>query len=84
MGGVMTSNKLSPEALEFFRAQGAAGGRIGGKKAAEGMTPEQRQERARKGGVAAAARRAQRDLEKAAEAGAAPAEAPTALRRTRK
>ena len=46
------SKKLPPEVLEFFRKEGAKGGKlggsIGGKKAAEGMTPEQRSERARK------------------------------------
>ena len=53
----MGNKKLPPEVLEYFRQQGAKGGRIGGKKAAESMTPEQRSERARK---AVAAREAKR------------------------
>ena len=32
------------EALEFFRKQGAKGGKIGGKRALETMTPEQRRQ----------------------------------------
>ena len=34
--------------LEFFRQHGARGGKLGGKKSSENMTPEQRTERARK------------------------------------
>lgn len=53
--------KLPDEVLEFFRKQGAKGGKIGGsaggKKVAESMTPEQRSERAR---LAVAAREAKR------------------------
>jgi hypothetical protein len=49
--------KLPPEILEYFRKEGAKGGRIGGKKAAAAMTPEERSERARK---AVAAREAKR------------------------
>jgi hypothetical protein len=51
------ARKLPPEVLEFFRRQGAKGGRIGGKRSLETMTPEQRSERARK---AVAAREAKR------------------------
>ena len=46
--------KLPVEVLEFFRQQGAKGGRIGGKRSLETMTPEQRSARARKAGKAAA------------------------------
>ncbi len=57
----MARKKLPPNVLEFFRKQGSIGGRlggsIGGKKAAEAMTPEERSERARK---AVAAREAKR------------------------
>jgi hypothetical protein len=53
----MGKKKLPSEVLEYFRQQGAKGGRIGGKKAAASMTPEQRSERARK---AVAAREAKR------------------------
>ena len=53
MSGV---KKLPPEVLEYFRRQGAKGGKlggrngglIGGKRSLETMTPEERQERARK------------------------------------
>ncbi len=40
--------KLPKEALEFFRKEGAKGGKVGGKKAAANMTTEQRKKRARK------------------------------------
>jgi hypothetical protein len=40
--------KLSEEVLDFFRKQGAKGGKLGGKKAAAQMTAKQRIERARK------------------------------------
>jgi hypothetical protein len=53
--------KLPPEALEYFRNQGAKGGRIGGriggKRSLETMTPEERSERARKAVAAREARR---------------------------
>jgi hypothetical protein len=49
-------NELRPDAAEFFRKQGAKGGKlggsVGGKKAASSMTPEQRSERAREAVVA--------------------------------
>jgi hypothetical protein len=44
----MNGKKLPPEALEYFRKQGAKGGKIGGILRAERMTPEQRSEAARK------------------------------------
>ena len=57
----MRQKKLPPDILEFFRKQGAKGGRIGGsaggKKAAAGMTPEERSARAKKASEAAAAAR---------------------------
>jgi hypothetical protein len=61
----MAKKKLPPEVLEWFRKQGAkggkiggkAGGLIGGKRSLETMTPEQRSERAKK---AVAAREAKR------------------------
>lgn len=49
--------KLPPDVLEFFRKQGAKGGKIGGKRSLETMTPEERSERARK---AVAARESKR------------------------
>lgn len=42
------AKKLPREVLEYFRKQGAKGGKIGGKRSLETMTPEQRAERARK------------------------------------
>ena len=53
----MATKKLPPEVLEYFRKEGARGGKIGGKRSLETMTPEQRSERARK---AVAAREAKR------------------------
>lgn len=60
----MATKKLPPEVLDFFRKQGAKGGRLGGseggKKAAAGMTPEERIERAKKASQAAAKARAKK------------------------
>jgi hypothetical protein len=53
----MAKAKLSPEALEFFRKQGAKGGKIGGKRSLETMTPEERSARATKASAAAVAAR---------------------------
>jgi len=57
----MARKRLPAEALEYFRQQGAKGGKkggsAGGKKAAESMTAEQRRARALK---AVAAREAKR------------------------
>lgn len=44
---------LSDDVLVYFREQGARGGRIGGKRAAAAMTPEQRTARAIKASKAA-------------------------------
>jgi hypothetical protein len=49
--------KLSPEALEFFRKQGAKGGKLNGQARMKKLTPEQRSEIARR---AVAAREAKR------------------------
>jgi hypothetical protein len=46
--------KLPPDVLAFFREQGARGGRVGGKRSLETMTPEQRSARAKKASAAAA------------------------------
>ncbi len=51
------AKKLPSEVLEFFKKQGAKGGKIGGKRSLETMPPEQRTERARK---AVSAREAKR------------------------
>jgi hypothetical protein len=44
--------KLPPEALEFFRKQGAKGGRIGGKRRLTTLTPKRRSEIARQAAAA--------------------------------
>jgi len=49
--------RLPADVLEFFRRQGARGGKIGGKRSLETMTPDQRTARARKASKAAAAAR---------------------------
>jgi hypothetical protein len=46
--GGMSRKKLPPEVLDFFKKQGARGGKIGGTARAANMTPEQRSEAARK------------------------------------
>jgi hypothetical protein len=48
------TKNLPPEVIEFFRQQGARGGKIGGKKSLVTMTPEQRKARAKKASAAAA------------------------------
>ncbi len=45
-------SKLSPEALKFFQEQGAKGGKIGGKRRLETMTPEERTAVAKKAAAA--------------------------------
>jgi hypothetical protein len=47
----MTEKKLS---MEFFRKAEARGGKIGGKRRMETLTPEKRSEIARKAGTASA------------------------------
>jgi hypothetical protein len=56
----MAKKRLPPDVLEYFRQQGAKGGRIGGARALETMTPAQRSARAKKASVAAAAVRTAR------------------------
>ncbi len=57
----MARKKLPPEVLEYFRKQGAIGGKIGGpiggKRSLETMTPEERTARAKKASDAATAAR---------------------------
>ena len=50
----MTHRVLPEAAIEFFRAMGKKGGRLGGKVAARRMTAEQRHERAKKAAAASA------------------------------
>lgn len=59
---MIMAKRLPPDVLEFFRKQGAKGGKIGGKRCLETMTPEQRSDRARN---AVAAREAKRRQKKA-------------------
>ena len=53
----MAKKTLPPEVLEYFRKQGAKGGKIGGKRSLETMTPDERTARAKKASAAAAARK---------------------------
>jgi hypothetical protein len=52
--------KLSDDAREYFRQQGAKGGKIGGKRAAAKLSPTQRKARAIKASKAAALARAKK------------------------
>jgi hypothetical protein len=54
----MAKRRFPPEVVEFFRKQGAKGGKIGGKRSLKTMTPEERAARAKKGSAAVAARKA--------------------------
>jgi hypothetical protein len=60
----MGRSKLPPEVLEYFRKQGAKGGKIGGpiggKRSLETMTPEQRRQRAKVAAKASVVARAKR------------------------
>ena len=51
------ANKLNPEALEYFRKQGARGGKIGAKARMEKLTPERRSEIAKQAVQAREAKR---------------------------
>jgi hypothetical protein len=53
----MAKKRLPQEVREYLRQQGAKGGRIGGARALETMTAEQRSARAKKASLAAAAKR---------------------------
>lgn len=57
----MPKKTLPPDVLEYFRKQGAKGGKIGGKRSLQTMTAEERSERARN---AVAAREAKRGTAK--------------------
>ncbi len=56
---------LSADALDYFRQQGAKGGKIGGKRAAALLSPAQRTARATKASQAAALARTQKKAAKA-------------------
>jgi hypothetical protein len=51
------SKRLPPAVRAFLREQGAKGGKIGGKRSLETMTPDERTARAKKASAAAAAAR---------------------------
>jgi hypothetical protein len=51
------AKKLPSAVLQFFREQGARGGRIGGRRALQTMTPAERVTRAKKASAAAVAAR---------------------------
>jgi hypothetical protein len=51
------AKKLPPDVLAYFRQQGAKGGKIGGPRSLETMTPEARVARAKKASAAAVAKR---------------------------
>jgi hypothetical protein len=51
----MAKKRLPPEVLKFFRKQGAKGGKIGGKRSLETMTPAERTARAKKAAATSAA-----------------------------
>jgi hypothetical protein len=63
MDKMMAKTKLSDDVRAYFAKEGAKGGKIGGKKRMEAMTPEQRSELARK----AVAARGKKAAEKSAE-----------------
>lgn len=56
----MNKKKLPPEVLEYFRQQGAKGGKLGGSKAWANLTPEERSARAKKAVAAREAKRAKK------------------------
>jgi hypothetical protein len=56
----MTRKRLSQAALDYFREQGAKGGKIGGPAAAANMTAAHRKARATKASLAAAAARSEK------------------------
>jgi hypothetical protein len=51
------AKRLPPDVLDYFRKQGAKGGKIGGKMALETMTAAERRARAKKAGEASAVAR---------------------------
>jgi hypothetical protein len=56
----MPSKRIPAEALEFFRKQGAKGGKLSAEARMRKLTPEQRSEIARKAVAAREAKRKQR------------------------
>jgi hypothetical protein len=60
---VIVRTKLPPDVLEFFRRQGAKGGKIGGKRSLQTMTQEERTARAKKAAAKSAEVRMSRKKE---------------------
>ncbi len=56
----MAKKKLPPAVLEFFQRTGRKGGKIGGKRSLETMTPEERTARAKKAAAKSAAVRSKK------------------------
>lgn len=56
----MAKKKLPPDVLEFFRETGRKGGKVGGKRSLETMTPAQRKARAKKAAAASVLARKQK------------------------
>jgi hypothetical protein len=60
----MKKKAIPEDVLDYFRKQGARGGKIGGKRSLETMTPEERAARASLAGLASAAARAAKKAKK--------------------
>ena len=60
----MKKKAIPEDVLDYFRQQGAKGGKIGGKRSLETMTPEERAARASLAGQASAAARAAKKAKK--------------------
>ena len=58
------NRKLPNEVTEFFQQTGRLGGKIGGKRSLETMTPEERSQRAKKAAAASAEARRKRGNER--------------------
>ena len=65
------AKRMPPEVLEYLKAMGQAYGKLGGKTAAQHMTPEQRSARAKKASLAAAQKRTAKRLAAAGTANGA-------------
>lgn len=61
------TKRLSADALDYFRQQGAKGGKIGGKRAAALLSPAERKARATKASHAAALARTKKKHAKSAK-----------------
>lgn len=55
---------MPPEVLEYLKSLGKAYGKLGGKKAANNMTPEERTARAKKAAAASVKKRTEKRLER--------------------